>query len=43
MCVCVYIYICTCMYVYSFILGGKKKSKETQVTVELKGKKHLAN
>lgn len=27
------------MYVYSFILGGNKKSKETQVTVELKGKK----
>lgn len=27
------------MYVYSFIPGGRKKSKETQVTVELKGKK----
>lgn len=28
-----------CVYIHSFIPGRKKKSKETQVTVEVKKKK----
>lgn len=32
-----------CIYIHSFIPGRKEKSKETQVTVEVKKKKKVAN